>query len=75
MKSHTRIGIVLLLAASIAACTSTGKGNARSKESVHCKTGEQKVCRGGTATKLDRVEPDPTEFCTCQPRTAPIDHL
>jgi len=75
MSARVKIVIILILAASVATCSTTGKGDIRSKEVVHCRTGEQKVCRGGTATRLETNEPDATEFCTCQPRTAPLDHL
>lgn len=75
MNPLANIATILMLTASVVACGTSGKGDIRSKEAVHCSAGEQKVCRGGTATRLETNEPDATEFCTCQPRTAPIDHL
>ena len=75
MGSCPRIAIILLLTAGIAACTTSGTENIRSEEAVHCRAGEQKVCRGGTATRIDRNEPDPTEFCTCQPQSTSIGSL
>jgi len=66
---------MLLLAATISACGTPGNTNIRSKEQVQCKTGEQKVCRGATPTRLESGEQDSSEFCRCEPRDTQIDRM
>ena len=58
--------IILFAAITVVGCTTVA--NPAPNEPHQCAEGEQQVCRGATASRIESPDKDPHVVCTCVPR-------
>ena len=61
-----KVTIVLFGALPVIGCTTVA--NPSPNEPRQCAEGEQQVCRGASASRIESPDKDPHAVCTCVPR-------